>query len=71
LKQFAQEGRNVTAKKGPSFAPSEFGSHADAKGISRQAFRQSMDRLLKAGKIREETYGPPSRLRSRLTITGD
>ena len=66
LEQFTREGRNVTEKKGTSYAPHEFASHADAKGVGNDAFKRCMDRLLKAGRIKVETYGPPSRCRSRL-----
>jgi hypothetical protein len=66
LAQFTREGRNVTAKKGTSYAPAEFASHADAKDVSRETLKRSMDRLLKAGKIENLESGSPSRRRSRL-----
>lgn len=66
LDQFSSEGRNVTMKKGTSYAPHEFARHADARGITKDAFRQAMDRLLKAGKIRSFEDGSPSRRRSKL-----
>jgi RecA-family ATPase len=66
LNQFTREGRNVTAKKGTSYAPSEFASHADAKGFNKVAFKKAMDRLLGAAKIENVESGSPSRRRSRL-----
>jgi hypothetical protein len=66
LNQFTREGPNVTAKKGPSYAPAEFASHADAKGVRKEAFKKAMDRLLRAGKIENIESGSPSRRRSRL-----
>jgi RecA-family ATPase len=66
LEQFSREGRNVASKKGTSYAPSEFAGHADSKGITKDAFKKAMDRLLKSGKIKIEEYGPPSRRRSKL-----
>jgi RecA-family ATPase len=71
LEQFAREGRNVTAKKGTSYAPSEFASHADAKGVSKEAFKKAMDRLLGAAKIKNIESGSPSRRRSRLVNASD
>lgn len=69
LDQFTREGRNVTTKKGTSYAPSEFANHVDAKGVSNLAFRRSMDRLLAAKKIENVEEGSPSRRRSRLVRT--
>jgi len=66
LEQFTREGRNVTAKKGTSYAPHEFANHADSKGVKNIAFKKAMDRLLKSGKIKVEEYGPPTRRRSKL-----
>lgn len=66
LEQFTREGRNVTAKKGTSYAPSEFASHADAKGVGKEAFKRSMDRLLKAKRIESRESGSPSRRRSAI-----
>ena len=66
LDQFTREGRNVTAKKGPSYAPSEFASHVDAKGLSKEALKKAMDRLLRAAKIENRETGSPSRRRSKL-----
>lgn len=68
LAQFAREGRNVSPNKGPSYAPAEFASHADAHGVKGLAFKASQDRLLKAGTIEIVEFGPPSRRRSRLEI---
>jgi RecA-family ATPase len=71
LDQFTREGRNVTAKKGPSYAPSEFANHAEAKGVSKEAFKKAMDRLLGTAKIENMESGSPSRRRSKLVRTGE
>jgi RecA-family ATPase len=71
LKQFAREGRNVVVAVGPSYAPAEFSKHADGKHISKEAFRRSMDRLLKKHIIKSLTYGPPSRLRNKLILADE
>lgn len=68
LEQFTREGRNVSAKKGTSYAPTEFAGHTDAKGMGKETFRKAMDRLLKTGKIQVEETGSPSRRRSKLVI---
>ncbi|VTZ28458.1 ATPase [Methylocella tundrae] len=68
LGRFTREGRNVTAKKGTSYAPSEFANHADGRSVGKDAFKQAMDRLLSARKIASVEEGSPSRRRSRLVI---
>jgi RecA-family ATPase len=64
LEQFTREGRNVTAKKGTSYAPNEFAGHVDARGVGKQEFRLAMDRLLGARRIENVEEGAPSRRKS-------
>jgi RecA-family ATPase len=71
LAQFTSEGRNVTSKKGPSYAPSEFAAHADGKSVSKLAIKAAMDRLLKDKKIENFEYGPPSTRRSKLVLRNE
>jgi RecA-family ATPase len=66
LAQFTNEGRNVTHKKGTSYAPSEFANHPDGKCVRKEAFKASMDRLLKAGEIKIVEHGPPSKRHSKI-----
>lgn len=40
---------------------------ADADGVSKSAFARAMSKLLKADRIHIEIFGPPSRLRRKLT----
>ncbi len=68
MEQFTREGRNVTATKGTSYAPSEFANHAEAKGVSKDAFKKAMDRLLGSSVIENVESGSPSRRRSRLVV---
>jgi RecA-family ATPase len=69
--QFSQQGRNISAKpNAPTYAPTEFAKEKEAKeaGIRKADFEAAMRRLLAAGKIRVEPYGPPSRGWTRLVI---
>jgi RecA-family ATPase len=68
LKSFESQGRNVSHRKGPSYAPAAF---SNGKGtIGNAAFAAAMDRLFEAGKIRVEESGAPSRRRSRIVANG-
>ncbi len=40
----------------------------DDNGLSKEALRATMDRLLKTGEIKIETFWPPSLERKRLTL---
>lgn len=71
LEQFTREGRNVVASPGRAYAPLEFSNHADGKGISKNAFKKAMDRLLKAEKIKSSSFGPPSKTRTKLVIVNN
>ena len=68
LKQFRTEGRDVCARQCSTYAPNVFASHPDLKGVRKRDFLDAMNRLLKEGKISVETFGPPSRQRTRLVI---
>ena len=68
LQRFDDEGRNVCATKGGSFAPAVFANEPEAKRarIGNKAFAAAMSRLFEAKRLRVVTEGPPSRRRSRL-----
>jgi RecA-family ATPase len=68
LRQFAAQGRNVTDKHSPSYAPARFAEQTEARsgGLNTKALAAAMDRLFTAGRIKAVTEGPPSRLRTRL-----
>jgi hypothetical protein len=68
LAQFTREKRNAVATPGKSYAPADFAGHADAKGVTKAAFKHAMDRLLKAGTIENIEYGPASTRRSKLAL---
>jgi RecA-family ATPase len=71
LRRFANEGRNVSDKKGPNYAPTEFAAEPEAKKIkvTNKTFADAMRRLFAAGKIRNLSEGPPSRIRTRIVET--
>jgi RecA-family ATPase len=70
LKRVTAQGRNVSAAKGPTYAPAVFAAEPDNQDITSKIFDAAMRRLLSVGHIRIETSGPPSRRRSAL-ILGD
>jgi RecA-family ATPase len=68
LQRLDDQGRNVCAVKGVSFAPAIFADEPEAKRarISKKALTTAMSRLFEAKRIRVVTEGPPSKRRSRL-----
>jgi RecA-family ATPase len=68
LGRFDRQGRNVSDKVGPSFAPNEFADEPEAKaaGIKKDELARAMRRLFAANRIRIETYGRPSRQCRRI-----
>jgi RecA-family ATPase len=69
--EFDRQGRNTSHKQNaPTYAPTEFAKEPEAKaaGIKKKDFEDAMRRLLAAGKIRVEPYGPPSRGWTKLVI---
>jgi len=61
------QGRDVTDKKGPTYAPAVFEAMPENGGFRRKPFAAAMERLLLAGRVMVEQFGPPSKQRSRLT----
>ena len=72
LRRLAKQGRNVTDKTGPTFAPAVFADEPDAKKdkVSSKQFAEAMRRLFAANKIEVVSFGPPSRLRTRIVEVG-
>lgn len=68
LTRFAAENRNVTDKPGTTYAPKMFVLEPEATGVNKAVLEGAMRRLLRAGKIKVLTEGPPSRRRSRLVL---
>jgi hypothetical protein len=65
LATFAAQGRDVSDSPGSNYAPAEF---AGQETMTKDALKKAMKRLLLAGRIRVDTFGPPSRQRKRLVI---
>ena len=63
LNRFNGQGRNVSDKIGPSYAPALFAKEAEAKAtkVGKDALASAMARLFSAGKLHMEPYGYPSR----------
>lgn len=60
------EGRKVGAAVAGNYAPTVFASDPRAEGISMASFRDAMNRLLAARRVKVETFGPPSRPERRI-----
>jgi hypothetical protein len=62
-----------TKRNAPTYAPTEFAKTKEAKnaGLRKADFEAAMRRLLEAGKIKVEPYGPPSRGWTRLVRVDD
>ena len=67
LDAYNNEGRNVGASQYGNYAPSAFAKDKRGKGIQQAGFHRRNERLFARGVIRTETYGPPSKQRSRLS----
>ncbi len=68
LARFNENNQSVSPNKGPTYAPTAFANHADAKGVPSQVFAKAMQRLLDAKTVKVETSGSPSKQRSRLVV---
>jgi len=68
IARFQREERDVSPSPSATFAPTVFSKEADAGGMSKDVLASAMSRLLKAGKIKIEKFGPPSHERKRLIL---
>jgi RecA-family ATPase len=68
LRRLDEQGRNVSDKVSPSYAPSVFAGEPEAKNakVDKKAFADAMARLFAARKIRVVPFGPASRMRSKI-----
>ena len=68
LDRFTRGGRNVTDKKGTSYAPALFAKETEAKAVNlnSKALEGAMRRLFAENRIRVVTDGPPSKPRSKI-----
>ena len=68
LRRFVSEGREVSHKRSPSYAPAIFAKQPDCERCSKSSLERAMEKLLASKVIRIETYGPPSRSYSRISF---
>lgn len=67
LERYGREGRNVSdSKTSPTYAPASFAKEKEAGGLRKADMERAMLALFRAGRIRVETYGRPSRPYRRL-----
>jgi RecA-family ATPase len=66
LRLLEMQGRDVSARPSRTYAPKIFAAHPEAAGFTASKFAVAMERLLANRSIRIETFGPPSKQRSRL-----
>ena len=66
LAEFKAQGRDVSANRSPTFAPTCFEKHPRAECLTKKAFERAMEKLLSSKRIAVEHFGSPSRPRSRL-----
>jgi RecA-family ATPase len=64
LRLHNQQGRYVNATSGQRFAPTVFSKHADREGITKNKFREAMDALFNAGKIKNGEVGRGSKVKT-------
>jgi RecA-family ATPase len=72
LRRLTDQGRNVSDKISPSYAPSVFANEPDALAAkaSKKTFAEAMTRLFAARKIRVVPFGSPSKMRSKIVEAG-
>ena len=68
LRRFTEQGRNVSDKVSPSYAPSVFAERAEARaaGATKKALAEAMVRLFAANKIAVVKEGRPSHQKHRI-----
>ena len=74
LATYTKQGRNLSDKQGPSYAPKLLSAEAAAEGLSKDLLVKAMNELFADGQLKVEIYGRPSRPNSRLVevqIGGD
>jgi RecA-family ATPase len=68
LRRATEQGRNVSDKVSPSYAPTVFASEPEAKAANatKKNLAEAMARLFAAQKIRVMPFGPASKMRSKI-----
>jgi RecA-family ATPase len=68
LSKATKQGMHVSLYPSNSYAPTKLAKLPGSNGIGKAALEGAMHRLLDKGKIRNEAYGPPSKVRHRLVM---
>jgi hypothetical protein len=70
LARYLQNGRVVSDRDGKTFAPRLMAKEREAKlaKLNKTALDEAMRALFEKGKIRVESYGPPSRTHYKLVL---
>ena len=66
LEEFNRSGRDVSANRGRTFAPSLFAASQAAQGLSKARLEAAMNRLFSSNRIHNRIDGPPSKQRRRI-----
>jgi len=68
LRRFAKQGRNVSDKVSPSYAPAIFAGEPEVRKakVDKKGLAEAMARLFASGRLRVLTEGPASRVRSKI-----
>jgi RecA-family ATPase len=66
LDSYTDQNRHVSANKSVSYAPKVFADDKACEGFTSADLKEAMDRLLERKEVANETFGPPSKLRTRL-----
>lgn len=70
MTRLTEMGVRVSHQPGTTYAPAIIGRHNLSEGLSKTLIESAMHRAMKAGKLRSEETGPPSKRRSCLVLTG-
>lgn len=66
LREYAEQGRYISASPGPTYAPTQFASHPAAEGCTKRVLKAAMDQLFSLGTIKIETHGSGTKARSHI-----
>lgn len=66
LDAYNDRGRHLSDKSSANYAPKIFSDDPETAGISKKQFKDAMNRLFTADRIKVEEFGPPSRRQHRI-----
>jgi hypothetical protein len=71
LAKLNSRGMHLSPNRSSAYAPAIIARQPGSNGVGKHALEAAMNRLLDAGKIRVEEYGPPSKRRHRLVVSAE